>query len=313
MSRIKKFLPVTALLLFAMIMFLTAPAKYAKSVLDGVSLWAVNVLPATFPFLFLTAVLTALPPFSAFARRLSPLAGKLFGVSGAGGGAAILASLSGYPVGARLLCDLYEGGRLPKAEAPRLARLVTTSGPMFLVGTVGCMMYRSAAAGWILLLSHLIGVWSICLVLRAKSMPAPPPPAAPSDRNLLYNSLLNAVLSILCVGGFIALFSCFGEMLASLGLFELLSPLLGKTYSEGLCRGLLEMTTGCAVLAREFTPLSLALSCALVTFGGVCVLCQQGAYLSRAGVKIAPFLLVKLLQAGVSFFVCLALSALLLH
>ena len=294
--------------LFLTAVFLSAPAKFAKSISDGVSLWAVSVLPATFPFLFLTALLTALPPFAAFTRKISPWAGKFFRISGAGAGAAVLASVSGYPVGARLLYDLKTGYQIAKTETFRLACLVTTSGPPFLVGTVGAMMYGSASAGWILLVSHLSSVWLVCFLLRftAKKTPVMPPQLRKSNPNLLYDSLWNAVVSVLCVGGFIALFYCFGEMLASLGAFRIFG---GNLYAEGTLRGLLEMTTGCNALSALHTPLSLAISCGLVTFGGLCVLCQQLAYLTRAGVQALPFLFVKFLQAVLAFGLCFLLAS----
>lgn len=301
------------LVLLLSALFLSDPERYAKSILDGISLWAAAVLPAAFPFLFLTALLTALPPFFAFSKKISPAAGRIFRVSGAGAGAAILASVSGYPVGAKLYLDLHQNGLVNHEERFRLACLVTTSGPPFLVGTVGSMMYQSPALGWILLLSHLSGVWLVCLLMRCLSKPAQnassslrPPLQNPT---LLYDSLWGAVVSVLCVGGFIALFCCFGEMLSALGVFSLFG---GSPFAEGILRGLLEMTTGCSVLSNIKTPLSAATSCALVTFGGFCVLCQEIAYLSRAGIKTLPFVLCKLLQALFAFAICFLLSSLLL-
>ncbi len=316
MSTTKKVLSalVCSVVLFSMTVFLSAPARYAKSVLDGISLWATNVLPATFPFLFLTALLTGLRPYAAFSKKLSPVAGKLFRVSGAGGGAALLSALSGYPVGARIVCDLYEQKAISKSETFRLACLCSTSGPMFFVGTVGCLMFESAKAGWIALFSHLCAVYAVCFFLRffAKPVKAALPAPAKTTESTLYDSLYRSVISILCVGGFIALFYCLGQMLSDLGFFRGISALFGSPfYLEGVFRGLLEMTTGCHCLSAAKTPLSLALSCALVTFGGVCVLCQQATYLSRANVRMLPFLGVKILQAFLAFGICLALSVIL--
>ena len=133
-------LPVIA----AMIFFLAFPLRYTESVREGVSLWAISVLPATFPFLFLTAVFTELKLYPRLAKAVSPAAGALFRVSGEGGCAAFLSMLSGYPVGARTVFDLYRGGRIAKEETFRLAALCTTTGPMFMVGAVGARMFGSA-------------------------------------------------------------------------------------------------------------------------------------------------------------------------
>ena len=290
-----------AFLLFAAALFLTDPARYAGSVSEGVSLWAVCVLPAVFPFLFFTALFTGLPPFAVLSAKLSAPMGKLFRVSGAGGGAAILAALSGYPVGARTVYDLSAAGKIAKEERFRLACLCSTSGPVFLVGTVGGMMYESAAAGWAMLLSHLAAVWTVCLCMRFFGKQSASAPLSPPRRALLQDSLSGAVLSVLCVGGYIALFSCLRRMLADLGLFSF--SFLGE-YTEGALCGLLEMTAGCRALSAVRTPLSCALSCAAVTFGGACVLCQQAGFLSRAGVKMPLFCCVKLLQAALAFLLC---------
>ncbi|MDE5896832.1 MAG: hypothetical protein K2H43_03335 [Clostridia bacterium] len=306
----KKLIPsvfAAAAVTLAMALFLISPARYSQSVREGVSLWAVSVLPATFPFLFLTALFTRFRLYGKLSRALSPLTGRLFAVSGAGGGAALLAMLSGYPVGARSVSDLAERGAIPAEETFRLACLATTSGPMFLVGGVGTAMFQSPLCGWILLGSHLIAVSIVCLILRFGKKAAPSRPAVTlRHENVLYDSLYSSVISILCVGGSIAVFYAFGQMLADLTAFL---P-LGDT-GIALLRGLLEMTAGCALLSQDPCALSLALCAFLVTFGGICVLVQQLAFLGKAGVKPLPFLGVKFLQGVLAAAICYPLALLL--
>lgn len=289
------------LLFFAL--FLSDPKTYSESVSKGIGLWAVTVLPSTFPLLVVSSLLFSLPAYSALSKAFSPAAEKLFRVSGAGASAAILSALSGYPVGARLCLDLRNQNFVSKDEIFRLACLATTSGPPFLVGTVGAVMFQSVAAGFLLYFCHLAAVYLLSFFLRFTGKPSSAPPLAPKKIDL-FETVLNAVRSVLCVGGFIALFYCLGDMLASLGLFQ--SPL-----EEGICRGLLEMTAGCSVLSKIPSPFTLSLCCALVTFGGGCVLLQEIAFLKPAGVKILPFLLVKFLQGLLSFAICYPLSLLL--
>lgn len=288
----------------AIILFLTFPAHYAESVKNGISLWAVSVLPATLPFLFLTAVFTNLGIFRKISGAIARPAGKLFRVSGEGGCAALLSAISGYPVGARTVLDLAQAGRISEEEKFRVACLSTTTGPAFLVGAVGCGMFRSAAIGWILYISHLAGVYAVCFFLRFRAKPqvsaAPRRTAGKTD---LAEILMNSVLSVLCVGAAIAVFYAFGQMLADAGAFLSL-----PSTAESLLRGMLEMTTGCACFSRESTALNLSLCCFLVTFGGLCVLVQQLAFLSRAGVKAAPFIAVKLLQGAASAAICFPLA-----
>ena len=295
------------LILALLAIFLIAPQRYAGSVFEGISLWAACVLPVTFPFLFLTALFTATPLFRKLSKGVSPFFMKVFGVSGTGGCAAFLAALSGYPVGARTLLDLREGGLVDASESFRLACLATTSGPAFFVGTVGGAMLSRPALGWLMLLCHLVAVWAVCALMRLIRKPAKlhrVPLVEIKRGGSLLESLSSSVLSILCVGGSIALFYAFGQMIADI------LPASVPPVGEAVVRGLVEMTTGCKLLCSQPTPFSLAICCFLVTFGGACVLFQQLGYLTRAGVKCLPFLLVKLLQALLAGGLCFGLSCL---
>ena len=55
-AKLKKALPTLFLLAFAAL-FAVFPDRYVPVCLDGIALWALNVLPAVFPFLFVTALL----------------------------------------------------------------------------------------------------------------------------------------------------------------------------------------------------------------------------------------------------------------
>ncbi len=294
----------TLTVLLSLALFLCFPARYAGKVFDGIKLWAVSVLPATLPFLFLTAILTHLPVYRKVTRYLSPVMGKLFAVSGEGGCAALLSALSGYPVGARTVMDLAENGRLEEKEKFRVAALATTSGPAFLVGAVGCGMWKNAAIGYILYASHLAGIYLVCLLLRIGKKYVPQRNIKLPAKNIdLSDTLLNAVLSVLCVGAAIAIFYAFGAMISDMGAAFSVPP----AVTTLLC-GLLEMTTGCAALSEISSPLTLSLSCFFVTFGGVCVLVQQAAFLTRVGVKMLPLFAVKFLQGICSAGICFCLS-----
>ena len=47
----------TAFLLAFAVIFALFPERYVPVCLDGITIWALNVLPAVFPFLFVTALL----------------------------------------------------------------------------------------------------------------------------------------------------------------------------------------------------------------------------------------------------------------
>ncbi len=280
------------------------PARYAACVFYGVSLWAVSVLPAVLPFVFLTVLMARLPAFPRLFSRLAPLFGRAFGVSAAGGCTAVLSVLSGYPAGARAIADGYMRRSLDRRELFFAACLSTTSGPAFLIGTLGGL--AGGGAGWRLFAAHLLGVWGVGLILGrfARKKSYPPVYLSQNAQNALTESLQSAVRSVLYAGGAIALFYTFGCMLT-----DALAPLKLPQDAAAFLQGLVEMTAGCISLLKDPVPLHMAACAFLVTFGGACVLVQQWAFLSALPLSCGRFLLVKtaqgLLAAGAAYLLAL--------
>lgn len=60
----------------------------------------------------------------------------------------ILGTLSGYPMGAKLACNLKESKVCTKYEAERLIAFTNNSGPLFVIATVGISMFHSKEIGF---------------------------------------------------------------------------------------------------------------------------------------------------------------------
>ena len=306
MPRMKKITSAAAFLLLVLFaaVFLSSPARFGQSVLNGLMLWLSAIVPTALPLLVVLSLMVRSPAFLSLTRRLSPFAEKLFRIPGAGAGAMLLSLLSGYPAGARTVAELASEGRLQKGDVFCTTCLASTSGPAFCLGAAAAM-FGSPAAGMVLFGSHLLAVWSAGFLLprltRHKAEPAPPP--LPKAREPFSALLISAVQAVLSVGALIALFFCIKEML-----FSILPPLSG--YGEGVLSGLLEVTAGVSALANLKTPLSLALAAAEVSFGGLCVNAQQLSFLAGTGVKMLPFLLVKCAHGLLAFAFCYPLALL---
>lgn len=290
----------TVLLLSAFLLaFFVNPARCCELFFDGTALWATAVLPAVFPFLFATAMLTNLGASKKFSALCAPIARKVFRISGLGGSLFALSALSGYPVGSKLLADSVARGDISQTEAQKLAPLLSSCGPLFLLGSVGAGLFQSRAIGAILLLSNFLAVATSGVLLRFRKSgesSAPPPLSASS----LSETLLSSVLTVLTVGAYIALFSAAAGILLELPFLSRLSE-----PAKGTIAGLVEMTTGCQLLASP-DRLNVALCAFLVTFGGACVLLQQITFLSPS-VRILPFLGVKLLQSVLAFLIAFSI------
>lgn len=316
-----------------LLLLVLRPQRYAAACAEGIALWAKVVLPALFPFLVLTAWIARSGMIVGLGRKLSPLLRRC-GLPAASAGAFLLSIVSGYPVGSRVVADLQRRGEIGRADAEKLSILCSTSGPMFILGSVGSAMFGGGKAGAVLLTAHLFGVLAIALpvlLFRKRSAAAEPSPSpaaqrsaarairapqarAPSDT--LGETVREAVLSVLCVGGFIALANvalCAAEDLLLLAplraLAELcLCPFGARLRAEGIVYGLIEATRGCAALAAAGAA-GLPFAAFAITFGGASILAQQLAFLRPAGVRAGRFIAVKAAQGCAAALFCALLLA----
>lgn len=313
-KKLKIFLPTIFLVTFA-ILFGIFPERYMPACLKGIEIWALNVLPAVFPFLFVTSLLRAGGGAKLISRAFSPFSKAVFGCGGEGGFCFFIGILSGYPVGAATVAGLKKDGLLSDGETRVLACACSTSGPLFAIGSVGAGMFSDKKIGFFILAANLFAALLSGIILRffllRRSPVAPAPPAEEETREFSLSSCVqSSVLSALAVGGCIAFFYVLAAMLADFKILAPLQSLFGAvpalaSCAEGLSKGLVEVTSGCLSLAASGNFFAAPCCAFLVTLGGASILFQQIAYLSGVRIKAPFFLFVKLLQAFAAFFICL--------
>ena len=115
------------IILLSLSLTLALSSGFSGAVLEGVKLWAACVLPSLFPYFFITAVMSSLSVTGKFSKLLTPLTKRLFRCGGLVGYAYFMSLLSGYPVGAKTVCDLKNRGLIESAEAVRAACVCYTS------------------------------------------------------------------------------------------------------------------------------------------------------------------------------------------
>ena len=135
--------------------FLLCPTACADGVREGLSLAAVQALPALFPFFVVSGLLVRCDT-----ARLSPLLAKpltrLYGLPPEAAPALVLGLIGGYPVGAATACALLSEGVLSREAAERVNRFCNCASPGFCVGLVGLGVFGSAQAGAMLYGIHIV-------------------------------------------------------------------------------------------------------------------------------------------------------------
>lgn len=305
------------ILIFFMIVFISFPEKYLKSCYKGIVLWALNVLPSLLPFFFLTALLTKTAKISKISNSLTPISKFLFNNSGICFYPFIMSVLSGYPVGSSIVSQLYSQKLINENQATKISVLASTSGPLFIVGTVGICMFNNKFYGFIILICHILAtILSAVTFKNYKKDDCKTKQFTQLNKvdNVLYESMYNSVISVLLVGGFISISYVLTDICNDLNLLLLLenivkiifSPLnIDQTQAKGFCYGLIECTRGSQFLSTSVNyALSVSLTASIISFGGLSIFLQSITHLKKANVNIKIFCLGKLLSSVYTFLLC---------
>ena len=301
----------TLFIVAVMLIILFNPKRYLQTTFVGLKLWATTVLPSLLPFFFLTALLQGSGVIFLLARVFKRPARLLFNADGIVIYIRILSLISGYPVGAKIIADLYSNGIIDSAQAQKYALFCSTSGPIYIVGTVACGLLSSPRLGFILLLTHYLSSLLNGIIFR--KLPdnghIAPLLTKQTTNNALYDAMFSAVSTLTLLGGFIAVFYTFCQIALDFKLLtpliSLLTPVLGKDLSTGMALGLIECTSGCQYISTLMrSDLSVCIISQIIAFGGVSVWVQSMAYLNKAKVSFFWFALSKIVQTLTAFPIC---------
>lgn len=295
-----KYLKVTLTTLFIAVatVFLSSPAVYMQSFLDGVTVWAYNVLPALFPF----AVLTTLAA-KFFLHWKFSVCKPLFGVRA--DGIYLLSLLCGYPMGAKAIAE----SSFDAETSTQLCSFCSSASPIFVLATVGAKLLANTTATVVLIVSHLLSTLLNGALYRKKRDDV-------SNSNLqnefhsadIGNAVTSSLLSVLSVGGLIALFYMLTDIIKSF-----LPNAASESVAVGFLLGLFEMTNGVISVCGTCDLLTATvLSSFLISFGGMCVFAQSLSFLAQKNIKPTRFLKMKLTQGSIATLLSFALGSLLL-
>lgn len=294
------------IIIVLMVAIILSPGEYISFVFAGLIIYAKNVLPALFPFIFFTKMLTCLNIAPDISRAFAKPTRALFGAPPITSYIMTMSALCGYPIGAKLTNTFYEQGYLTTQDINHILPITNNAGPIFVIGTAGTLLLGNKWYGYVILLCHLIASFILGLIYRQKKSTPTNLPAIPlkSEQDILSSTMTDSILSILCVGGYIAIVCVIIKFVDKLGILGGLCQLLGyagvpKSLTRGILVGVLEMTCGITSLASGSLSAIYCIPVAtfIVSFGGLCIHLQSMSYLSKCGVKYSRFLLVKICQA----------------
>ena len=159
---------------------------------------------------------------------LSKVTKKCFFTPKCSGYIYFMSILSGYPLGAKLTKDFFDNKQISLAEAKRIVAFCSTSGPIFMIGSVGVSLLGSNISGVIIFCSHILGSFINGFVFRGKKSAVKDSDLLEqkSSKDILNDSMYSTILSSMLVGGFITMTFLIIDILTNFGIIHIAGNIL---------------------------------------------------------------------------------------
>lgn len=319
---LKKNLLPAIFLLFTICLVIFSKTNLAAAK-NGLVLWANNVVPSLLPFFIATELLSYTNVVNVLGKLLNPIMKPIFNVPGVGSYAFLMGIISGYPTGAKIVCNLKEQGLLTDVEAERLLAFTNNSGPLFILGTVGVSLFGNTLIGFLLLLTHILSCITVGFLfrfwrknektnysnLKINTKSSKTQVNFSNLGEILGKSISSSISTIVVIGGFVILFSVILSILKNSNIIELLASIIFPIFKLfgiqdfnfciSFISGILELTNGVmgiSTIPCKNISINIILSSFLLGFAGISILLQVYSIISKSNISIKPYIIGKFLH-----------------
>lgn len=294
-----RYIPLSFLIFFLGFCILKFPQYSGRGVIKGLDLCLSTLIPSLFPFLVLSSFFISTGLCEKTGRYFSKITRLIFKQPGVSANVIFLSLIGGFPVGAKLISDLYDTKQISQIQAQRLMLFCVNAGPAFVISSVGYYMLGSKEIGVIIYIS--LSLASLILGFLSRFFLADDETIYADNYKLSYDKPISEALvyaisqssaSMLSICAWVVAFSCVNELInafdISLGFSQLLSCVL-------------EVTNGCNITANT---MPIAVVAGIIGFSGFCVHFQIMSTIVKIKLKYKYFLTGRIISAGLSMLIC---------
>lgn len=275
-------------LLAILVLIAINPAKYSVVAYKGLEVWAKVLVPSLLPFFIFTKLISSGDFLNDFTSLFAPITKKVYNCPAKSAFVFFMSIISGYPVGAKLISDLYNNNEFSKDDALKTLSFSCNSGPMFILGSVAIGMFTSKKMGIIIYFSHILGSLLNGLIYRkikTNTCKASALNNQTCNKSNFSESVSSSISSILLIGGVICFTFVLIEAITDNFIFvKIISVFsyfgINQDILAAIFSGIFEITKGCLMLSE--IPLSFntatMLCTFIISFGGISTLLQATAF-----------------------------------
>lgn len=298
----------TILYLILIIAVLLHPESTFEYAYAGLYQWAVKMVPTLFPFMMISSIMVYSGADLELGRMLSIPLKRVYRYSVYGLYAVFMGFFCGFPMGAKVVCELYEKQKLSKEEAISLLGFCNNIGPAYFLGIIIPMIHACGYQNTLPFLFGMYGIpaiYGIFLSRRFKKADISQTsyqitqPAEPGERLSLSNCLKKACVentqSLIILGGYITFTNVFRIFPDFFSLSDNIKCVL-SSFLE-IMSGVQTVYT-CALCPEQKILWIMTALC----FSGISCFMQTGSFLEKANLPLAAYIRNKVVLTILSFF-----------
>ena len=293
----------TALSLYLIFLMLRYPALSLEYASTGLTLWFTKMVPTLLPFMILSGIMIRMNLTERFVGLLHPLLHRIYGTSRNGSYTIIMGFLCGFPMGARIVGELYEQHKLSREESALLLSFCNNIGPIYFLSYVIPTLGINRPGRPFLLMYGIPLLYGL-LLMRIRPMMTRTVSSCenhPEVRSLraehpgscsllaaIDASVLSGLIGIARLGGYMVFFNLLNIVFQP---FQHVNTNILNIY-----RCLLEITSGIDCSGRSINFAILI----LLPFGGFSCIAQTYSMIRQTDLSLRPYVYHKTVQTAIT-------------
>lgn len=309
--------------LLLIIIILSRPDAVFQYAYEGLYQWAAKMVPTLFPFMMISSIMVYSGADLALGQMLNCVLKRIYPYSSYGLYAIFMGFFCGFPMGAKVVSELYENQKLSKLEAESLLAFCNNIGPAYFMGIIIPILHT---CGYHHTLPFLFGMYGIPAIYgifighltaakvqktqnlnTCSEILSQNPHETPklSLAAALKKSCMDNTQSLIILGGYITFTNAFRILLD-------LVPL--SANSKNILSSFLEIIGGVQAIYTTVIPSAQKIFWIMTAlcFGGISCILQTSSFLEKTELSITRYLKHKLVITVISasyYFIITILGA----
>jgi sporulation integral membrane protein YlbJ len=263
----------------------------------GLQLFLQSLLPAIMPFIILSNLIVKMNFSEQIGKLFYPITHFLFNCSYNGSYAIVMGFLCGYPVGAKIICDLISEKKLSPEEGTYIFRFANHTSPAFIQGYIALSLfsmsnYRLPALLLAFIPEIITGIIfrnNIGFVTNSSTESSIEYPFS----KILDDSIFNGLITVAKTGGYLILFSVIACLISEATFLPSIIKIMLISITE--------ITSGTYYISllNINKSLKLFICIEVCILGGMSSFFQVNSVILKSHLKMKDYVLSKLLSATI--------------